>query len=212
MPKYHNDIMQGTDEWYSIRLGKLTASDFHVMLGKSQAKVDKLWEIIFERITQNTDQEPFSTFAMERGKILEAEARRLYSAINEIPVMETGFVEPDEDNEYYGFIGASPDGLVGDDCGLEIKCPLGKNFLQWTSLHEGVRTVDYIKPEYRTQIEFNLMITGRKYWDFCLYHPLLGLAVRRIMSDPDIRRNIEKSLAECVEFIKSKTGEVNDII
>ena len=208
MPNYHPEIMQGTDEWYSIRLGKLTASDFHVMLGKSQTKIDKLYEIIFERITHNTDQEQFSTFAMERGKILESEARRLYSAVYEVPVEETGFVEPDEDNPYYGYIGASPDGLIGEEGGLEIKSPLGKNFLQWThTLEDGSLTVDYIKPEYRTQLEFNLMVTGRKWWDFCLYHPLLGLAVRRVISDPDIRNNIEKALEECVTFIKEKTGE-----
>lgn len=207
MPKYHSEIMQGTDEWYAIRLGKFTASDFHVMLGKSQTKTDKLYEIIFERLTHNTDQENFSTFAMERGKILEIEARKLYSVINEKKVTETGFVEPDEDNKYYGFVGASPDGLIDEDGGLEIKCPLGKNFLQWTDLQEdGTRTVGYIKPEYKTQIEFNLMVTGRQYWDFCLYHPLLGLAVKRITSDPELRTNIEKSLDECIMFIKEKIG------
>lgn len=207
MPRYHDEIEQGTDEWYSIRLGKMTASDFHVMLGKSQTKTDKLYEIIFERITHNTDQENFSTFAMERGKILEAEARRLYSAINEVEVKETGFVEPDEDSPYYGYIGASPDGLIGEDGGLEIKSPLGKNFLQWTALQEdGTRTVEYIKSEYKTQLEFNLMVTGREWWDFCLYHPLLGLAVKRITSNPELRTNIEKSLDECIMFIKEKIG------
>lgn len=208
MPKYHNDIEQGTDEWLAIRLGKMTASDFHVMLGKSQSKTDKLFEIIFERMTHNTDQENYSSFAMERGKILEAEARRIYAATNEIAVKQTGFVEPDEDSPYYGFIGASPDGLLDEDGGLEIKCPLGKNFLQWTAIQEdGTRTIEYIKPEYKTQLEFNLMVTGRKYWDFCYYHPLLGLAVKRIESDPELREKIKTSIEDCIEFIKSYTKE-----
>lgn len=208
MPIYHDDIIQGTDEWYSVRLGKFTASDFHVMLGKSQSKTDKLWEVVFERITHNTDQENFTTFAMERGKILEVEARRLYSAIGETEIRETGFVEPDKDNPWYGFVGVSPDGLVGEDGGLEIKSPLGKNFLQWTKVNEdGIRTVEYIKPEYKTQVELTLMITGREWWDFCYYHPLLGIAVKRITSDPELREKITNSLNECIEFIKEQTQE-----
>ena len=208
MPRYHDDIEQGTEEWLALRLGKMTASDFHVMLGKSQTKTDKLFEIVFERMTHNTDQENYSSFAMERGKILEAEARRLYSAMYETPVKQTGFVEPDGDEPFQGFIGASPDGLLDEDGGLEIKCPLGKNFLQWTALQEdGTRTVEYIKPEYKTQLEFNLMVTGRKYWDFCYYHPLLGLVVKRVESDPELREKIKTSLTDCIEFIKSYTKE-----
>jgi len=208
MPRYHDNVEQGTPEWLALRLGRFTASDFHVMLGKSQTKTDKLYEIIFERLTNNTDQENYSSFAMERGKILEAEARRLYSAVNEIPVRQTGFVEPDGEEPYKGFIGSSPDGLIGEDGGLEIKCPLGKNFLQWTMPQDdGTLNITYIKPEYRTQLEFNLMVTGRKYWDFCYYHPLLGLAVQRVESDADLREKIKNALNECIEFVTNYTKE-----
>lgn len=208
MPRYLHNIEQGTPEWLQIRLGKFTASDFHIMLGKSQTKTDKLYEIIFERLTKNTDQENFSSFAMERGKVLEAEARRLYSAINEVFVDEVGFVEPDKEDKYYGFVGASPDGLIGEDGGLEIKAPLGKNYLQWTKLQQdGTRTVEYIKPEYKTQVEFNLMITQRKYWDFCYYHPLLGIAIKRLESDPELREKIITALDDCITFVKAETNE-----
>lgn len=122
MPKYHPEIQQGTDAWLEKRLGKFTASDFHIMLGKSQTKIDKLWEIVAERMLGDTDQEPYSSYAMERGKILEVEARRTYAFANEILVDETGFVEPDEDNPWFSYVGCSPDGLVGEDGLIEIKC------------------------------------------------------------------------------------------
>lgn len=205
MPKYHSEIMQGTDEWYAIRLGKFTASDFHVMLGKSQTKTDKLWEIIAERITGDTDQENYSSFAMERGKILEAEARRLYSAINEVEVKETGFVEPDEDSPYYGFIGASPDGLLGEDGGLEIKCYLAKNFLQYTSpTEDGNTKIIYVRPEVKTQIQFNLMVTGRKWWDLVYYHPRFSMAVCRFEPDLELQEKIKTTIQDCISFIKEK--------
>ena len=208
MSIFHDDIMQGTDEWYNIRLGKLTASDFHVMLGKSQTKTDKLWEIIAERLTGDTDQEPFTGFAAERGKILEAEARRMYSAINDCGVRETGFVEPDEDNPWYGFVGSSPDGLIGEDGGLEIKCYYAKNFLQYTEPVEGGgRVITYIKPEVKTQIQFNLMITGRKWWDLMYYHPRFPVAIQRIEPDAELQEKIGQAINECIEFIKSKTQE-----
>ena len=208
MAIYHDDIMQGTDEWYNIRLKKLTASDFHVMLGKSQTKTDKLWEIIAERLTGDTDQEPFTGFAAERGKILEAEARRMYSAINETEIKETGFVEPDEGDPWHGFVGSSPDGLIGEDGGLEIKCYYAKNFLQYTEPVEGGgRVITYIKPEVKTQIQFNLMITGRKFWDLMYYHPRFPVAIQRIEPDAELQEKIGQAINECIEFIKNKTQE-----
>lgn len=206
MARYHNEIEQGTDEWLQIRLGKFTASDFHVMLGKSQTKTDKLWEIVAERMLGDTDQEPYSSFAMERGKILEVEARKLYAAVEETPVDETGFVEPDEGTEWDTYVGCSPDGLVGTDGIIEIKSPLAKNFLQWTEPAEIGREVKYIKPEYYTQIMFNLLITDRKWCDFCYYHPRLGLVTKRYERDEEHVAKITEALNQCIEFVKQQIG------
>lgn len=211
MPKYHPEIQQGTDAWLEKRLGKFTASDFHIMLGKSQTKIDKLWEIVAERMLGDTDQEPYSSYAMERGKILEVEARRTYAFANEIPVDETGFVEPDEDNPWFSYVGCSPDGLVGEDGLIEIKSPLAKNFLQWTEPGENGREVKYIKPEYYTQIMFNLMVTERKWCDFCYYHPRLGLVTKRYERDEEHIAKITEALNQCIEFVKQQIGVTDEL-
>ena len=208
MPNYCWKVQQGTPEWDALRLGKFTASSFHTFLGNSQTKKDMLWEVIAERMFKDSDKENYSSFAMERGKILESEARRLYQAENEIMVKECGFVEMDA--PYNHFVGCSPDGLVGDDGGIEIKSPLAKNFLQWTKVDEnGNRTVEYIKPEYYTQVQFNLLVTGRKWWDFMLYHPRGGLAGKRYVPDEEYQKKIINALNECIRFVILETGESN---
>ncbi len=209
MPKYHNDIEQGTPEWDAIRLGKFTASSFHTFLGKSQTKTDMLWEIIAERLFKDSDKENYSSYAMERGKILEHEARKLYQVEHEVLVRECGFV--DMDPPYNHFVGCSPDGLVGEDGGIEIKSPLAKNFLQWTGPADGGREVTYIKPEYYTQVQFNLLVTGRQWWDFMYYHPRAGLAVKRYYPDPEHQQKIIDALNECIRFVILQTGESNFI-
>lgn len=209
MPNYHWEIEQGSSEWDAIRLGKFTASSFHTFLGKSQTKTDMLWEIIAERMFKDSDKENYSSYAMERGKILECEARKLYQVENEVLVRECGFV--DMDAPYNHFVGCSPDGLVGEDGGIEIKSPLAKNFLQWTGPADGGLEVTYIKPEYYTQVQFNLLVTGRKWWDFMYYHPRAGLAVKRYYPDPEHQQKIIDALNECIRFVILQTGESNFI-
>lgn len=207
MPNYHWKVQQGTPEWDALRLGKFTASSFHTFLGKSQTKIDMLWEIVAERLFKDSDKENYSSFAMERGKILESEARRLYQAETETLVKECGFVEMDP--PYDHFVGCSPDGLVGDDGGIEIKSPLAKNFLQWTEPADGGREVTYTKPEYYTQVQFNLLVTGRKWWDFMYYHPRGGLAIKRYFPDEEHQKKIIEALNECIRFVILETGESN---
>jgi len=205
MPRYHWNVQQGTPEWDLLRLGKFTASTFHTMLGNSQTKKDLLWEVVAERMFKDSDKDDYSSYAMERGKILESEARRLYQLVNETTVRECGFV--DADDRFDGFAGCSPDGLVGDDGGIEIKAPLAKNFLQWTEPADGGREVSYIKPEYYTQVQFNLFITQRKWWDFIYYHPRGGIAIKRYEPDPEHQEKIRTALQGCVEFVTLHTGE-----
>ena len=197
-PKYHTNIVQQTDEWYAARLGMFSGSDFHTFLGNSKTKEDKLWEKISERRYHDSDVEDFMNPYTERGKALEHEARRLYSAVYETDVEEVGLVE---DMEYFpGYVVCSPDGLVGDDGIIEIKCPVAKYMTQYT---EGKHADNYyIKPEYRTQVQFNLLVTQRKWCDFIYYHPRVGLRVQRIERDDKAIEEILNTLKECVKYVE----------
>lgn len=197
-PTYHYDMKQQTDEWYAAKLGMFSGSSFHTFLGKSASKTDKLWEIIAERRYQDSDKEDMGSFYTERGNILEPEARRLYSAVYETDVQEVGLVE---DNEYFpGYVVCSPDGLVGDDGIIEIKCLVAKFMTQYTEGKHADKF--YIKPEYRTQVQFNLLVTQRKWCDFIYYHPRVGLRVERIERDEKAIEEILTALKECVAFVE----------
>ena len=211
MAKYNYKITQRSPEWLAARLGRFTASDFHTFLGDSKTKVDMLWEKVAERTFHDSDNEGFTTFAMERGTILESEARRVYTIATGDKVKEVGIVYPDDDDEYADWIASSPDGLVGKDGMIEIKCPLAKNFLQWTTPTETGRDVNYIKPEYKTQVQFNLMVTGRDWCDFCYYHPRGGVAITRIPRDEEHITRIMNALDECIDFVKQKTGDTDGV-
>ena len=119
-PFYNFDIEQRSPEWHEAKLGKFSGSDFHVMLGNSEAKTNFLWNKIAELRYQDTEQDEYTTYAMERGIILEPEARRVYSAVSEVEVREVGLVEARD--EFDGWAVCSPDGLVGEDGIIEIKC------------------------------------------------------------------------------------------
>lgn len=194
MAKLYNDLIQQTDEWYAARLGMFTGSDFHVMLGKSATKTNYMFEKLAEALFGDTDIEHFTTPAMERGRVLEHEARRVYAATNEVDVVEIGLVGAE--GEFENYAACSPDGLVGDDGIIEIKCPLAKNFLEWTSKDF------YIKPEYRTQVQFNLLITERQWCDFVYYHPRGGICIKRIERDEEYIEKIKAALREGKQFIK----------
>ena len=203
MPRYRFDIQQRSDEWYQAKLGKFSGSDFHIFLGSSQTREDALWEKTAERLFQDSDKDNFMTQAMERGVLLEAEARRLYQAVTETAVKEVGLVE--EDTQYDGWAVCSPDGLVGDDGIIEIKVPLTKNFLKWTDcIEDGERKLSYIKPEYLTQINFNLFVCDRKWCDFIYYSPRGGLVVTRYNRDEEKITKIKEGLDRGIAFIEEK--------
>lgn len=198
MARYRFDLEQKTPEWYFERLGKLSGSDFHVFLGDSAAKQDKIWEKISERKWMDTDSEEFFSPYTERGSMLEHEARRIYSATYEVPVREVGLVE--EDGEFDTWAVCSPDGLVGDDGIIEIKCLVAKYHNQYTT--PSSKKYGYISPQYKTQVQFNLLVTGRKWCDFIYYHPRAGLFVKRIEPDPKYQEKIKVALREAIKTIE----------
>lgn len=177
--KYHYDVIQGTTAWTDIRLGVVTASNINMLItpkGKlaSGDKVrDYAYKLVGERATWRVDYE-FQGFDMERGHIEEDIARNIYSDSYE-EVRLCGFVE----NTLHGFkIGASPDGLVGEDGGIEIKSR--KTKFQIETVAE-----DIIDDKYINQIQCCLLVTGRKWWDFVQYSNGLPLYVKRILPDPE---------------------------
>src|SRR5690606_16202558 len=110
---------------------------------------------------------------MERGTALEPEARAAYEMQRDVDVQVVGFIYADDRK----LTGGSPDGLIGEDGGLECKCPAIHTHIGY--LLNPHALVD----EYRTQVQGYLWITGRRWWDLCSYHPDLPSVIRRIERD-----------------------------
>jgi putative phage-type endonuclease len=180
-PQYHFDIEQGTDEWHALRRGVITASAIGRLLtaGGKPANNDtsraQLYQLLAERITGESDQ-GFYNDDMARGHLLEPYARDLY-AENFDPVAECGFITLTTPTG--GVLGYSPDGLVGDDGLIEIKCPRPKTHLK--SLLTGE-----VPSEYIPQVQTGLAVTGRRYCDYISYAPGLPLFVQRCRPVPEL--------------------------
>lgn len=198
MARYIYDFEQQTPEWDAAKLGMFSGSSFHIFLGSSEKKKEKLWEKVAERRYMDSDNEDFFSPFTERGNLLEPEARRLYSAVNEVEVSQVGLVE--EDGEFDGWAVCSPDGLVGDDGIIEIKTLAAKLFLLFTEDKDKI----YIKPEHRTQIQYNLFVTERKWCDLVYYHPRAGFRIIRIERDEEYIEKIKTALRECIKFIEER--------
>lgn len=191
---------QRSEEWFQARLGKVTASRVADVLakiksGESASRRNYKIQLVSERLT-GEKQETYINQAMQDGIDREFYARERY-------VQQHGEVEE------VGFIqhptleaGASPDGLVGDDGIIEIKCPLG-------TTHTETLMTQEVPNKYIPQIQFQLLCTGRKWCDFVSYNPMfpehLQLFVKRVESDPVYQKELEK---EVEQFL----GEVTDVI
>jgi len=160
---------QGSPEWLSLRLGKVTASRIKEVLangrGNAPSKMAESYmiELVAEILTG--ESKPFfENDAMRWGTETEDEARAVYSIKNSrFDVEEVAFIEHSE------FIGMSPDGLVGDDGLLEIKCP------NTTTQLKRALSDDYSK-DYKAQIQMQLWVSGRDWCDFVSFDPRLDCA------------------------------------
>ena len=171
---------QGSKEWLELRLGKVTASKMSDVLSKGRGTAPSktaetyMMELIAEKLTGQS-KPFFENDAMRWGTETEPQARAMYSINNDfVHVEEVAFVEHNE------FIGISPDGLVGDDGLLEIKCP--------TSVTQIKRALsDDYAVDYYEQIQCQLWVTERKWCDFVSFDPRLDCAAgylqQRVMRD-----------------------------
>ncbi len=194
---------QGTPEWLALRAGKFTGSRFADLMattrsGPSASRANLITTLALERLTG----EPESTFqndAMRRGSELEPLARGAYEAhTGELVTCVAFVVHPSLD-----YCGVSPDGLLGDDGLLEIKCPASQA-KHLAALRDGSHAA-----EYKWQIQGQLWVTGRQWCDAVSYDPRfpqgLQLAITRVRRD-------EKAIAELEAACIKATAEVDAIV
>ena len=186
---------QGTQEWLDARLGRPSASQFCKLIttaGKPSASADDyISEMIAERITGEREPNYVNEW-MQRGTELEPEARATYEFIHGVDVEEVGFILDDS-----GEFGCSPDGLVGEDGGVEFKCPAPKNHIAWS--RKGV-----CPSKHYAQVQGCLYITGRKWWDFMSYHPEMKPFIVRVERDEEFIEKLAEQISLAVEEIKSE--------
>jgi len=188
---------QYTDEWYSARLGKVTASRVADVMAKtktgySTSRQNYMMQLLCERLT-GKKEESYSSAAMQRGTEMEPIARAVYEAEKGLFVVETGLVEHEEIKNF----GASPDGLVGDDGLIEIKCPN-------TSTHVEFLRTGKIDGKYQIQMLVQMACTKREWCDFVSYDDRLPeqLSYKRVrfMRDDEriaeIESEVERFLCE----------------
>lgn len=145
---------QRSEEWYQARLGKVTSSNFATIL--SIGRKIYMMKLLAERMT-GIPYENYSAKWMDDGSELEPQAREYYEKVRNIEVEQVGFVD-------IGDIGSSPDGFVGDEGMIEIKCP-------FPSTHLGYILRGKFPIEYKAQVQGQLWVCERKWTDFISYDP-----------------------------------------
>lgn len=188
-------LTQGSETWLQARLGRVTASRVADVIattrgGWGASRKNYAAELLAERLT-GTPAERYTNAAMQHGIDTEPQARAAYEFYRDVTVTEVGLIA----HPTIGMAAASPDGLVGDDGLVEIKCPNTATHIE-TLLKAGV------DGKYVTQMQFQMACTGRQWVDFVSYDPrmpeALSLFVRRFKRDDAM---IEELEAAVIEFL-----------
>ena len=186
---------QRTEDWFEARLGRVTASRTADVMAKtktgySASRANYMAQLITERLTGRSES-GFSSAAMQWGTETEPQARAAYELMTGRNVVEVGFVQHPVVLDF----GASPDGLVGDDGLIEIKCPNTATHIE-TLLNEKVPS------KYNIQMQVQMLCTDRAWCDFVSFDPRLpgdmAFWMKRVERDDKLCKEIE---AEVVKFL-----------
>lgn len=194
------DCEQGSPEWFAARLGIPTASEFATVMAKGEGKTRKTY--MLKLAGEVLTGEPMATYQnadMERGKIMEDEARSAYALMKDADPIRVGFI-------LNGQKGCSPDSLLGNAGGLEIKSAAPHIQIERLLKND-------LPAEHRAQVQGNLWVTEREFWDFASYCPRLPLMVVRVYRDETYIANLasavkafNEELATTVQFIRQQYG------
>lgn len=165
---------QGSQEWLDLRLGKATASRFSDVISKGVGRKTYMLKLAAEYLTRQS-QDNFKSSAMEWGTEHESMARANYELETGMEVSEVGFIQVSD------WVGVSPDGLVGDDGLIEIKCPN-------TNTHIETFLSGKMPTKHKPQVQGQLWATDRKWCDFVSFDPRLPrnqLFITRVNRDDE---------------------------
>jgi hypothetical protein len=198
------DVEQRSDEWFNLRRGIVTASAVGQLLTPTLKVADNdtsralVTNLAIERINGWSEETPM-TADMWRGVEHEPIARDRYNDEHE-PATEFGFMRRDEDG---WSLGLSPDGVVGDDGLIEIKCPRAK-------AHFRTILTDRVPSLYMPQCQGALLVSGREWLDYVSFHAGMPLKVIRVLPDPDWFAAIELACRRFEESVDNLISEYTD--
>ena len=191
------DCEQGSEEWFLARMGRPTASEFKTIIGIKKDARDKVTRRTYMlklagEIVTGKPMESYSNDHMERGKVMEGEARDLYAFMMDADPQRVGFITN-------GYKGCSPDSLLGDKGVLEIKTKLPHLMIDCI-------LKDEFPPEHKAQCQGALWVAEREWIDICVYWPSLPLFVKRAHRDEafiaDLARAVDDFNAELVATVE----------
>jgi putative phage-type endonuclease len=201
-------IEQRTTEWFAQRCGHLTASRIADMMARTQkgwgaSRANYAAQLIAERLT-GVAESGFTSAAMQHGIDTEAAARAAYGFMQDVEVIEAPFVL----HPRLAWSGASPDGFVGDDGLVEIKCPNTATHI--TTLRGGEIPDKYIK-----QMQWQMACTERDWCDFVSFDPRMPvemqLHIQRVDRDNDLIAEIESAAIGFLTEILATVAELEAI-
>jgi len=200
-------LEQRSEEWFAARLGCVTASRTADVMattktGYSSSRANYMAQLTTERLTQ-TPTEGFSTTAMQWGTDTEPQARMAYELMTGEAVVETGFVPHPT---ILGF-GASPDGMVGSDGLIEIKCPNSATHIE-TLLAEKVPS------KYMIQMQVQMMCCGRDWCDFVSFDPRMpadmSFWMQRVFADSPMQEDIATEVIKFLNDVEMKLQQLRE--
>lgn len=191
--------LQRSPEWFQSRCGSLGASSVYEVVAKtksgwSSSRANCEARLIIERITR-VPQDGYVNAAMQHGIDTEEQARAFYSFITDNEVEEVGLIK----HPNIAWTHASPDGLIGDDGIVELKCPQ-------PAAHLALLTGEPIPSKYLTQVGWQMACTGRQWADFVSYSPAFPENMR--MFSKRIERD-DKAIGELERLVEDFLAEVD---
>ena len=197
----HSDIEQRSPEWFALRCGRITGTRIGDMAGGKPPTVELLCKkIAAEILTGQSVEKSFTSDAMQAGIDTEAEARAAYEMETLSRVWEVGFISEGE------LFGVSPDGLIGDEGMVELKCPLASTHIGY--LMAGGKAWR----SYRWQIQGQLWVSGRDYVDFVSYCPTFPeskqLLIERVVPDAKDFAVMDERAEQC----KARIAEILEAV